>query len=260
MAIPGGSEMRRLKLTVQTAALCLLSLLSACQRDGDMNVRKTAFPGEISAGGGTSGEAIARAKSGNAGAGSAATATAPGTPAAPASPASPAATTPSTAPAAKEQMPSGTPGIPQGNEGNTGGVALGGTTSAAAVTKAAPGAAPDPAAAKAKAEAQAALEKQQLAESMEKVSAYWRKQAAANRWETHPPVPVAAAQGFDASATQSSASGQPGGRQGAAAAQAPIRSEKAGTAQPSKDAKPDNPRSIQVPGDQADQKTPQQGK
>jgi hypothetical protein len=257
--------MHRLKLRVQigqTVVLCLLSLLSACQRDGDANVRKTAFPGQVSAGGGTSGEAIARAKTGNAGTGSALTAAEPGTPPAPGTPAAatPAAPAPSSAPVAKEQMPSGTPGIPQGNEGNTGGAALGGTTAAAAATKTAPAATPDPAAAKAKAEAQAALEKQKLAESMDKVSAYWRKQAAANRWETHPPVPVAAAQGFDASAAQSSASGQPGGRQGAAAAQAPISSEKAGTAQPSKDAKPENPVSIRAPGDQADQKPPQQGK
>jgi hypothetical protein len=210
--------MRRWKRTVILPAAALALLLGACDQDragADKNL-KTSFPGQVSAGGGTSGEALGRSRT------------------------------------TQAQMPAGTPGIPQGNEGNVGGTAMGGTTAAGAATKvppaaSAPASAPDPAAAKAKAEAQAALEKQKLAESMETVASHWRKQAAAKGWEAHPQVPVAAAKGIGESAAQSGASGQPGGRMGAAAAEAPIRSEKAGTAPPSKDAKPDNPVSIRAP-------------
>lgn len=75
-------------------SLVLLAALAACdQRAGDdVQARQTQFPGQVSAGGGTSGEVIARSAGG-----------------------------PSTA------GPSGTPGIPQGSEGNVGGAALGGT-------------------------------------------------------------------------------------------------------------------------------------
>lgn len=93
------------------------------------------------------------------------------------------------------------------------------------------------AAKKAAADAQAAKEKQQLAESMERVAAYWRQRAQSQGWKVNAQVAVQPVQGFNASATQSSPSGQPGGQLGAAAAQQPIRSEKLGTAPPSADVK-----------------------
>jgi hypothetical protein len=93
------------------------------------------------------------------------------------------------------------------------------------------------AAKKAQAAAQAEKEKQELAASMEKTSSRWRARAAENGWKTYPPTPVQAVPGIGASATQSSPSGQPGGRLGGTAAEAPIRSEKQDTAPPSKDAK-----------------------
>jgi hypothetical protein len=98
------------------------------------------------------------------------------------------------------------------------------------------------AAKKAADEAQAEQNKQKLAASMEAVVARWRARAAANGWPTHPPLPVApVVTGFNASASQSGSSGQPDGRQGAATAQAPVRSEKAGTAPPSSDVKQPRP-------------------
>ena len=86
---------------------CALLLgLAACgsseQSSASAGVRQTHFPGEITAGGGTSGEVLARA--GN-------------------------------APTA--QNASGTPGIPQGKEGNTGGTEMGGASPGAAASKAA---------------------------------------------------------------------------------------------------------------------------
>jgi hypothetical protein len=93
------------------------------------------------------------------------------------------------------------------------------------------------AAKKAAADAQAEQDKQKLAASMDAVTARWRARAASNGWPTHPPTAVAPVAGFNASANQSGSSGQPGGRQGAAAAQAPVRSEKSGTAVPSSDVK-----------------------
>jgi hypothetical protein len=94
------------------------------------------------------------------------------------------------------------------------------------------------AAKKAQADAQAEKEKRELAASMEKIAERWRARAAANGWPTHAPTPVAApVKALDAPATQKSASGQPGGRMGSAAQEAPIRSEKSGTAPPSEDVK-----------------------
>jgi len=67
----------------------------------DTGVRQTRFPGQITAGGGTSGEVMER----------------------------------SSKKVASGGDPSGTPGIPEGSEGNTGGAALGGTTRGAAATE-----------------------------------------------------------------------------------------------------------------------------
>lgn len=91
---------------------------------------------------------------------------------------------------------------------------------------------------KAKAAAQAEKDKQELSASMDAVTERWRKSAATRGWKTHPATPIASAsKEQDKPAAQTSASGQPGGKLGEAAAQAPIRSEKAGTAPPSEDVK-----------------------
>ncbi|MGV3653152.1 MAG: hypothetical protein ACO1N5_02935 [Noviherbaspirillum sp.] len=85
------------RMAALAAGLGLAALLAGCQdrqqsaaADG---VAATKFPGAITAGGGTSGEVMARAKAGD-----------------------------------EESNVSGTPGIPAGAGGNTGGVATGGTT------------------------------------------------------------------------------------------------------------------------------------
>lgn len=67
--------------------------LAACDRGNDNHeVRQTKFPGQFSAGGGTSGEVMARNSTATSG-----------------------------------RAPAGTPGIPQGAGGNTGGAAMGGS-------------------------------------------------------------------------------------------------------------------------------------
>ena len=118
--------------------------------------------------------------------------------------------------------PAGTPGIPQGSGGNTSGAALGGTT----------GGTQQP----------AQTEKQKLADSMDAISARWRTRAQASGLQPAAPIAVKAMEGFDASAAQSGASGQPGGQLGAEASRTPIKSEKSGTAEPSRDVKDDSKR------------------
>ena len=76
-------------------ALMAALALAACdggQAGNDVQVRQTKFPGQVSAGGGTSGEVLARSSQ-----------------------------------VQNNPMPAGTPGIPQGSGGNPGGAALGGT-------------------------------------------------------------------------------------------------------------------------------------
>lgn len=203
---------------------------------------QTRFPGQVSAGGATSGEIMAR-----------------------------------TSKVADTRDPSGTPGIPQGSGGNTGGAAMGGTSGAeggatgglnppprtggtpgipegaggtpsgAAMGGTSSGAAASQAEqekvklteeqAEAAKKEKAAKEKQQLAASMDTVAERWRSNAKARGWEISQPTSVQSTSGFDASASQSSASGQPEGRLSEAAADFPIRSEKHGTAPPSEDAK-----------------------
>lgn len=90
---------------------------------------------------------------------------------------------------------------------------------------------------KADAAAQAERDKQTLAESMERVSGYWRQRAQAQGWPVQPQTAVQPVAGINASTNQSSSSGQPGGKLGEAAKEAPIRSEKLGTAPPSEDVK-----------------------
>jgi uncharacterized protein YkwD len=94
------------------------------------------------------------------------------------------------------------------------------------------------AARKAQAAEQDAKEKQELLAAMDAIAARWRAKAAAQGIKLHPPVAVAAqASAIAMPSTQTSASGQPGGRMGPAAREAPVRSEKSGTAAPSKDVK-----------------------
>lgn len=76
-------------------------LAAACgdrPRSAADEVRQTRFPGQVTAGGGTSGETMSR-----------------------------------TQPAPRTPGPAGTPGIPQGAEGNVGGTAMGGTTGGSAL-------------------------------------------------------------------------------------------------------------------------------
>jgi hypothetical protein len=114
------------------------------------------------------------------------------------------------------------------------------------------------AAKKAEADAQAAKDKQSLAASMDAVSAHWRSQAPQKGWKMHPAVAIAAppaaapaggaAGAGSASSTGSTSAstaavmdaapaGQPNGKLTAAGAAFPIKSEKLGTAAPSKDVK-----------------------
>jgi transcription elongation factor len=75
--------------------LALLTIAAGCgSRNREQGVNQTGFPGQVTAGGGTSGEVMSR---------SARVATEGGN-------------------------ARGTPGIPQGSEGNVGGTAMGGTT------------------------------------------------------------------------------------------------------------------------------------
>ncbi|MBZ2205727.1 hypothetical protein [Massilia soli] len=91
---------------------------------------------------------------------------------------------------------------------------------------------------KAKAQAAAEKDKQALLASMDALTARWRGRAATEGWELNPPVAVAAPLPALAQPnTQTSAAGQPGGVMGPAAKDAPLTSEKSGTAAPSEDVK-----------------------
>jgi hypothetical protein len=77
-------------------SLVLLTAIAGCgNRDREQSINQTGFPGQITAGGSSSGEVMARSAGGTTEGGAA----------------------------------RGTPGIPQGAEGNVGGAAMGGTTS-----------------------------------------------------------------------------------------------------------------------------------
>lgn len=92
---------------------------------------------------------------------------------------------------------------------------------------------------KAKADAQAEKDKQTLLASMDALASRWRSRAAANGLKVNAPTTVVAQKAaLSTPAVQSSPSGQPGGERGPVAQQAPIRSEKNGTAPPSADVKP----------------------
>ncbi len=92
---------------------------------------------------------------------------------------------------------------------------------------------------KAIADAQAEKDKQALLAKMDELSTGWRGKASAKGWTVNAPTPLAAqAQAVTAPALQSAPSGQPNGQLTATGAQAPITSEKSGTAPPSADVKP----------------------
>jgi hypothetical protein len=92
---------------------------------------------------------------------------------------------------------------------------------------------------KAIADAQAEKDKQLLLASMDKLSAAWRGKAGEKGWKLNAPTALPApAAAVTAPATQSAPSGQPGGKMTATGAQAPMTSEKSGTAAPSADVKP----------------------
>lgn len=198
-------------------ALTLAALLAACDtRDAATagnGVTQTTFPGQVTAGGNTSGEVLARGG-------------------VPHQAGSAAGTSHSGQEGVRGQSPggtgaSGTPSIPEGAGGTPSGASMGGTTPGAAASQTAPapgGASPSTVTSqsaeekKAQAAAQAEKEKQELSASMDKIAAYWRSRAAANRWEAHAPTAI----GAPAAGTTS----------------APlIRSEKSGTAAPSEDVK-----------------------
>jgi colicin import membrane protein len=89
------------------------------------------------------------------------------------------------------------------------------------------------AAKKAAADAQAAKDKASLAASMDAIVARWRGRAAQQGWKTHAPIAIAAA----VPAVAAAPAGQPDGKLTPAAAAAPVKSEKLGTAPPSADVK-----------------------
>ncbi len=206
-------------LSPMLLALAAATLLGGCGRDDRQGAASTGFPGQVTADGGTSGEVMSRAG------------------------------------AQVDTATGGTPGIPQGSGGTTSGAAMGGTSGGSSLggtgdktaaqapaatptgTPSDPSPAPTPDQAKATADAQAEREKQQLAAAMQRVSQRWRANAATEGWPTHAPTPVEPIAGIEASNRQSSASGQPGGKLGEVARDAPIPSEKLGTAPPSEDVK-----------------------
>jgi hypothetical protein len=139
----------------------------------------------------------------------------------------------------KSQMPSGTPGIPEGSGGTTSGAAMGGTTPGAAVAGGAPRGrmegeveVPGPVANPAKpsageeAAAKARKEKEELAAAMDDVARRWRAEAARQGWQTHAATPTDAVAGIASSGAQDKSGVAP-----------PVRSEKAGMAEPSEDVK-----------------------
>lgn len=87
---------------------------------------------------------------------------------------------------------------------------------------------------KAQSDAQAEKAKEDLAKKMDEVSERWRKQAAEKGWKTHPPTPVSPAV---ASKTASEPARSAPAGSAPAEGGPPVKSEKSGTAPPSKDVK-----------------------
>lgn len=116
-------------------------------------------------------------------------------------------------------------------------IVLAGSNARAELAPLTPAQQQEAAAKKAAAAAKAEKEKKELANAMEQVASRWRERAEANGWPVNSPTPVEALPGFQASAEQSGPSGQPGGKLGPATGALEMRSEKQGTAPPSRDVK-----------------------
>lgn len=118
-------------------ALLLTIALAGCDRDSpataDNGIRQTKFPGQVSAGGGTSGAIMAQTAGGN-------KAAAPsGTPGIPQGVGGNAGQEGMRGQAPGGTGAAGTPGIPEGSGGTTSGAEMGGTTGGAAATQTGPG-------------------------------------------------------------------------------------------------------------------------
>jgi hypothetical protein len=212
------------------SALILLTAVSACDNatdDGMPDARQTDFPGQITAGGGTSGEVMTKVgvlqPRKDANSSPILVVIPPEVVAAPTAP---------TIAGTSGPKPSGTPGIPEGAGGTTSGPAMGGTTPAAAGTQKMSGvetgtAELDQAAKAAKEKELMAKEKQQLEAAMERIAARWRAQASARGWQIDGADPAQTSGVSALGETQTSAIGLP----------AIVRSEKLGTAPPSEDVK-----------------------
>jgi hypothetical protein len=218
------------QVTSIASALVLLTAASGCDnasQNGAPEARQTKAPGQVTAGGGTSGEVMTKVgvlqPRKDANSSPVLVVIPPEVVAAPTAPEAAGASGP---------KPSGTPGIPEGAGGNVSGPEMGGTTPAAAGTQKMSGvetgtAELDKAAKAAKEKELAAKEKQQLEAAMERIAARWRAQAEARGWQRESADAAQTSGGAASGQTQTSAMGLP----------AIIRSEKLGTAPPSEDIK-----------------------
>lgn len=202
--------------------------LSACDsaQEGPGDIERTNFPGQVSAGGGTGGEVMAKngTLQAKANAQSSPVLVTPQTPSPSSDNRAGGVAGPGTG------QPAGTPGIPEGSEGTVSGTAMGGTTPGAASAKqpAAPRPeANDTSSKESQSQAKAEREKQQLEASMNAVAQRWQAIASARGWQLENSS-EGGTSGFSAAGeTQTSAIGLPSF----------IRSEKLGTAPPSEDLK-----------------------
>ena len=223
-------------------ALLVLAGCGQSNKQATPETKQTDFPGQITAGGLTSGEVMA--KNGTL----KAKPDAMGSPVPVTTKASAESAVPTPQqqpqgggnPAAAQANPEGTPGIPEGSGGTVGGTQLGGTTAPAAATELPPkssggstgaggdSAASEKAAKEAEAKAKAEQEKKQLAASMDSVAQRWKETAAARGWETESQDSSGETSGTSSMGqTETSAIGLP----------TVLRSEKLGTAPASEDVK-----------------------
>lgn len=212
------------------SALFLLAALFGCDDTADNGVpeaRQINVPGQVTTGGGTSGEVMTKVgvlqPRKDVSSSPILVVIPPEVVAAPTAPAAAGTAGP---------KPSGTPGIPEGAGGNVSGPEMGGTTPAAAGTQKMSGvetgtAELDKAAKEAKAKELAAKEKQQLEAAMDRIASRWRANAEARGWQTESGAATQTSGAAALGQTQTSAMGLP----------TVMRSEKLGTAPPSEDVK-----------------------
>ena len=184
---------------VLASSVVLVLALAGCEQAGEdrSEVPQTEFPGQVTAGGNTSGAVMAqngtlKAKSERMGSPVL-------VPVKAAESQPPARSDTSTKGAAEntsaagtgQQAPEGTPGIPEGAGGNVSGTEMGGTSLGAASSEQPPapqssGASPEAEKAKkdAEAKAKADKEKQQLDAAMNRVAQRWQANASARGWQT----------------------------------------------------------------------------